>query len=485
MDRRNFLKYAGLSSGTLALAGVSTAGLVAGRSKDSHTGWGRTPYGKDQFFNRKPFLVDQPTYQVAGKPERINYIANIFKRNAEMNRFMHSSGEKDTVWLKDQGVDRLPEHLRDYYKQHPNAYHEFFHFREKALEQKANWEKYKKKYLLADAWSTAHMSFLRGAYLFPREPQGAPEEWDFIGVNPNPLTLKSDAHGSTLIKKIAHSFGATLVGIARIKEEWVYQGDLRGVGKGDFVVPEHWKYAIVFAVAHEWDSFYANPTYGTSYDAYSMLRYISGKLEVFLKEIGYSARSHVPPTNYDLILPPLAIDAGLGEFGRNGVAVTPELGSNTRLAAVTTNMPLQPDKPIDVGISRFCEKCKICAEECPSGSISFDDMPKDNIRGFKRWSVDQDKCYTVWNSIATSHSRGCRICLAVCPYSRKNNWVHALARQGDPADPTGLFSSVMLSLQKNFFDYPGGEKYLPPPDGNNKTYAKAPDWLRTEEWFDI
>jgi len=37
-----------------------------------------------------------------------------------------------------------------------------------------------------------------------------------------------------LIKKIAHSFGATLVGIAPIKEEWVYQGALRGVGKGDF-----------------------------------------------------------------------------------------------------------------------------------------------------------------------------------------------------------------------------------------------------------
>jgi len=167
------------------------------------------------------------------------------------------------------------------------------------------------------------------------------------------------------------------------------------------------------------------------------------------------------------------------------VLITPELGGNTRLAAITTSMPLEPDKPIDVGIAEFCMKCKICAEECPSESISFDDEPTQNIRGFKRWSIDQDKCFTVWNSVATSHSRGCRVCLSVCPYSRKNNWLHTLAREGDPRDPSGVIASVMLAMQKNFFDYPGANEYLPPPDGNNKTYGKAPDWLRTEEWFDI
>lgn len=228
---------------------------------------------------------------------------------------------------------------------------------------------------------------------------------------------------------------------------------------------------------------YANPTYGTSYDAYSMLRYISGKLEVFLKEIGYSARAHVPPVNYDLVMPPLAIDAGLGEQGRNGILVTPELGANTRLAAVSTDMPLEPDKPIDIGIKEFCNKCKICAEECPSGAISFTDEPEEVIRGYKRWKINHDKCYTVWNSVATSHSRGCRVCLAVCPYSRKNNWIHNIVREVDPRDPTGIFSSGILAVQKKFFKYHGGQEYLPPPDGNNKTFNEAPDWLRSEEWF--
>jgi len=485
MDRRKFLKFAGLGSGTLALAGFSSAGFMAGKNKDGHTGFGRTPYGKDQFFNRKPFWVEEPTYEVVGTPKRIDYLDRLFKRNAEMYRFIYSVGQGNFETIQEQGIDALPEHLREYFREHPDAFEEFFTAIEKSQEQKSNWPKYREKYLLADAWSSAHSSPLKGRDSFPPEPQGTPEEWDFNGVNPDPLPLKSAKHGSKLIKKIAHSFGATLVGIAKVKPEWVYQGFLRGVGKGDFEIPKHWEYAVVIAVPHEWESFYANPTYGTSYDAYSMLRFIAGKLETFIREIGYPARSHVPPTQYDLVMPPLAIDAGLGELGRNGVLITPELGGNTRLAAITTSMPLEPDKPIDVGIAEFCMKCKICAEECPSESISFEDEPTQNIRGFKRWSIDQDKCFTVWNSVATSHSRGCRVCLSVCPYSRKNNWLHTLAREGDPRDPSGVIASAMLAMQKNFFDYPGANQYLPPPDGNNKTYGKAPDWLRTEEWFDI
>ncbi|HKL38146.1 MAG TPA: reductive dehalogenase, partial [Bacteroidales bacterium] len=220
-------------------------------------------------------------------------------------------------------------------------------------------------------------------------------------------------------------------------------------------------------------------------DAYSMLNFIAGKLEVFLKQLGYAARSHVPPTDYDIAMPPLAIDAGLGEQGRNGILITPELGANTRLAAVTTNMPLEPDKPIDIGIKKFCEKCKICAEECPSGAISFADKPPAPVRGYLRWKIDQDKCFTVWNTVATSHPRGCRVCLSVCPYSRKNNWIHRLAKEVDPYDPTGTFSSAMLAMQKGFFSYPGGEEYLPPPDGSNAVYQEPPDWLQTDEWFDL
>ena len=485
LNRRNFIKTIGLASGAVTLGGAAGAGLAAGKNKDSHTGYGRTAYGEDQFFNRKPFMVNEPTYEKVSAPKRISYIENLFKRLGEISRLMHPREEGVEAWTFEQGVETLPEPLKSYYIEHPGSLDELQKAMEKSQEQRKDWDKYKNKYILADAWSSAHASPLHGKGAFPHPPKGSAEESDFRGIKEDKLSFKSKSHASELIKKIAYSFGASLVGIAKVKEEWVYQGYMRGVGKTEFDVPKHWKYAVVIAVPHEWDSMYANPTYGTSYDAYSKLRFIAGKLEVFIKELGYSARSHVPPTSYEIAMPPIAIDAGLGEQGRNGILITPELGANTRLAAVTTDIDFEPDKPIDVGIKDFCVKCKICAEECPSGAISFDNKPEKIIRGFKRWNIDQDKCFTIWNSVATSHSRGCRVCFSVCPYSRKNNWIHNIAREVDPRDPTGVFSSALLTMQKKFFKYPGGQEYLPPPDGNNETFNEAPEWLRTEEWFNL
>lgn len=485
VNRRSFIKSVGLAGGALSLAGMAGAGLAAGKNKDSYTGFGRTAYGEDQFFNRKPFMADLPTYEKVGTPRRISYIENLFKRNGELYRLLYPRSEDAPKWSFEQGIEALPEPLKSYYSENPGALEEFKKSMQKGREQRQNWNKYEKKFILADAWSAAHASPMHGKDAFPHQPEGTPEEWDFKGVRKEKLNFKSPKHASELIKKISYSFGASLVGVAKLKEEWVYQGYIRGVGKTDFEVPKHWKYVIVIAVPHEWDSLYANPTYGTSYDAYSKLRFIAGKLETFIREIGYAARSHVPPTSYEIAMPPVAIDAGLGEQGRHGVLITPELGANTRLAGITTNIPLEPDKPIDVGIKDFCSKCKICAEECPSGAISFDNSAETIVRGYKRWKIDQDKCFTIWNSVATSHARGCRVCLAVCPYSRKNNWIHNIAREVDPRDPSGLFSTGLLSMQKKFFKYPGGQEYLPPPDGNNQTFNEAPDWLRTDEWFDI
>lgn len=484
-DRRSFIKTLGLTGGFLTLAGAAGAGFSAGKNKDSHTGYGRTVYGEDQFFNRKPFFVDKPTYEKVSDTRRISYVENLFKRNGEIYRLLYPRGDNKNKWSFENGINALPDSLKNYYLDHPGALEEFQKSIQKGKEQRNNWDKYKNKFILADAWSNAHASPMHGNDAFPHKPVGSPEESDFRNVKDEKLLFKSKKHASELIKKITYSFGASLVGIAQVKNEWVYQGYLRGVGKTEFEVPGHWKYAIVIAVPHEWDSLYANPTYGTSYDAYTRLRFIAGKLEVFLKELGYAARSHVPPTSYEIAMPPLAIDAGLGEQGRHGVLITPELGANTRLAAVTTNLSFEADKPIDIGIKEFCKKCKICAEECPSGAISFDDQPEKIIRGYKRWNIDQDKCFTVWNSVATSHARGCRVCLAVCPYSRKNNWVHNIAREIDPRDPTGLFSSALLGMQKKFFKYHGGQEYLPPPDGHNKSFNDAPDWLKTEKWLDL
>ena len=489
---RTILKIGSLVGAVLGILGMAVAGYLAGRDYDSHTGWERYTHGAGMFYNRKPFRRERPTYSVDGPTRRINWEESFIGRMTTMISYMDPPDGSAPKWSPDMGVEGVPEPFRGYFTKHPERYDAMLENMGLVLQQMGNWEKFKTRFAIADAWSSSMASSFEDPSgkphrdrLYPPDPVGPPEEWDFRGIRrEEPLSFKSPKHASELIKKVTHTFGATLVGVTRLNPDWCFQGFLRGVGTGKYSVPAHWEYAIVFATPHEWDSMYANPTYGSSYDAYSRQRIIGARLETFLHELGYPARAHVPPNAYDLVTPPIAIDAGLGEQGRKGLLITPELGSNARLACVTTNLPMEVDKPIDIGVQDFCRKCKICAERCPSGAISHKDEPGVEF-GYRRWRIKDDLCFRTWASVAQSHPRGCRICLAVCPYTRKNNWIHAVSRYVDPRDPTGVVSSSLLWMQKAFFQYPKARDFLPPPEGRNATYHAPPDWLQSEKWFDV
>ncbi len=490
---RIIFKTGGLMGAVLGLIGISTAGYLSATDYGSYTGWERYTHGADMFFNRKPFRREKPTYGVTENTRRVRWEESILNRFQTMKLLMRDSEGSKPSWTPERVPEALPEPFRTYFVNNMDKYALTIEVFDLIQKQQELWPKYAERFAIIDAWANALGSSFEtwdGALipdrLYPPEPIGPPEEWDYRGIRRDqPLPFKSPTHASQLIKKVTHSFGATLVGITKLNPDWCYQGSLRGVGEGDYEIPSHWEYAIVFAAPHEWDMFYVNPTYGTSYDAYSNLRVIAARLEVFIQEMGYPARSHVPPFLYDMMLPPVAVDAGLGEQGRMGLLITPELGANARLACVTTNIPMTVDKPIDFGVQEFCRKCDLCAQSCPTGAISHADEPGIEF-GYKRWKIKDELCFKTWARIAASKmSRGCRICLAVCPYSRKNNWLHTLPRQIDPRDPTGMVSSLLLRMQKAFFHYPKARAYLPPPRGENATYHAPPDWLRTEEWFEV
>lgn len=492
-NARILLKYSGLAAALLGLLGISIAGYISGKSFDSYTGWERFTHGAGQFFNRKPFEVDAPTYGKTDSTRRIRIVENIEERLKGLRGLMQPADGGDPKWLPAMGVEALPEPYKSFYEAEPDAYEWQLKGFQAAAKQKKDWPKWQPQFAIADSWSKAMGSSFYSPEntrkhdgIYPPDPKGPPEVWDYRDIRrEKPLTFKTPTHAAGLIKKVTHTFGATLVGITRLNPDWCFQGRLRGVGNVDYEVPGHWEYAIVFATPHEWDMFYSNAVYGSSFDAYSRNRIIGGRLEAFIQDLGYPARSHVPSDQYDLMTPPIAIDAGLGEQGRMGLLITPELGANARLGVVTTNIPMKVDKPIDIGIKDFCRKCKICAEKCVTGAISHADEPEIHY-GYKRWRIKCEQCFNVWASMATSFpGRGCRVCLAVCPYSRKNNWMHALSRNLDPRDPTGMVSSSLLLMQKAFFNYPRARDFLPPPEGRNATYHAPPDWLKSEEWFDV
>jgi epoxyqueuosine reductase QueG len=146
----------------------------------------------------------------------------------------------------------------------------------------------------------------------------------------------------------------------------------------------------------------------------------------------------------------VARDAGLGEIGRIGILMAPELGPRVRLGVLTTNLPLIPDSRFDGNsMLDFRTFCKKCAENCPSQSIPID--ARTEIEGAFRWRIQADTCFRFWNAIGTD----CGVCMAVCPYSHPDHWSHHAIHWA--AHRSGVARRLALKMDDLFY----GRKYVP------------------------
>jgi len=469
LTRRQLLKASGAASAVLGSAGLGAFGYQAGRSPATYTGC-EALEGAAQTFNRAMCEVDSPHYEVVGPTSRPDPREFVSARR----------GRLKSQWDEEKGLDGLDEQLQQYYAEHPEDLElDLLDINELRPTQATEAKKYSSKFKLTMAWSSAVRA------VTPPRINDPPEVSDFRGgadvdKRPERAKMKSPAKTSKLIKKIAFQMGSTLVGIAKLNPDWVYL-TIRGVSGQAAEVPKHWQYAVVVGTPMAWDATYANPNYGTSYDGYAKTSIAAYRLASFIRELGYAARPHTPLGGYDLMVPPIVVDAGLGEQGRHSIVITPELGCNFRPAVVTTDLPLEPDKPIDMGVQGFCENCKICAENCPNGAITQGE--KVEVRGYRRYAVDTAKCQNFWHS--NLGNLGCRLCVAVCPFTRKGNWLHRTALQASVHDPTGIVDEALIGLQERFYPGPDPETYfMPALGGKNASYREPPWWLRSEDFIE-
>ena len=97
-----------------------------------------------------------------------------------------------------------------------------------------------------------------------------------------------------------------------------------------------------------------------------------------------------------------------------------EHGSNFRLAAVLTDMPMALDRPVDIGVDDVCSVCRRCLDDCPPRAI-FEQ--KQLVRGRWKWYVDFAKCIPYFVK-----TYGCGICIEVCPWSEPGRGPELSAR---------------------------------------------------------
>ena len=229
------------------------------------------------------------------------------------------------------------------------------------------------------------------------------------------------------VKGYARNRGADLVGITQVNPLWIYshRGEIFYENWEDWgkeIDIKH-RYAVVFATEMSFEMVGTGPHSPTMIESmgnYAQGAYIATQLAQFIANLRYSATaSHL--RHYDALMVPLAVDAGLGELGRLGYLVTKELVPRVRLGAVTTDLPLIPDKPVDIGVEDFCRICKKCAVCCPSNSIP-QEKEQGLVNGLLRWKLNDETCFEYWGKIGTD----CNICMRVCPWSHARTFPHKI-----------------------------------------------------------
>ncbi|MCL2007706.1 MAG: reductive dehalogenase [Treponema sp.] len=322
---------------------------------------------------------------------------------------------------------------------------------------------------------------------WPQDHNGGILSWRpyrmrFFPPDDMPIWEGSPEEASKLVKRFAIDIGASDVGIGPVDPRFVYTHERNGMpiefsdsakipevvrranGESAEVIPTNMKYAISVLSLMPYEMVMCSPDpVGASVSqlGYSRGNYSVAMIAEFIRALGYNAIPMGPESTAMRV--PLAIAAGLGEGGRNGLLISHKLGPGVRIACVFTDLPLQLDHVVDFGVRKFCDTCGLCAEHCPVGAVSHEPMTWEgpNISaqsGIKRWYINAEKCH-LFNS---SQSSTCLNCIRSCSYFKPQGfWTH---------DPFGITVAPVFGgrLMSTLDEWMGYGKKLSQEDYWNK-----------------
>jgi epoxyqueuosine reductase len=211
-------------------------------------------------------------------------------------------------------------------------------------------------------------------------------------------------------------------------ERWLYASriDTRDLSEAPNELPAGMTSVIV--LGHEMDAelvaTYPSALAGAATGReYSHEASVVMQLAAYIRNLGYEAVASMNDTG---LVIPFAVKAGLGEYARNQLVITPEFGPRLRFSKIFTNMPLSHDTPEPKGVKAFRDICTKCADACPVKELPFG-APQvggsnvSAIKGVRKWTSDAEKCFSFWAKTSTD----CAICMRVCPFNRDfKSWQH-------------------------------------------------------------
>lgn len=237
-------------------------------------------------------------------------------------------------------------------------------------------------------------------------------------VAPEKVDVADLAAQANEIKRIAKFFGADLCGITAYDPRWTYASrvDVRDFSDA----PNEVEATSVIVLGHAMDldlvQTYPSALAGAATGReYSHEAAVVMQLAAYIRNLGYNATASMNDTG---LVIPYALKAGLGEYARNQLVITPEFGPRLRFSKIYTDLPLTHDRPRAHGVRAVCDSCTRCADACPVKALPrgapAEGGGRSAIKGVIKWTSDAEACFGYWTRLASD----CAICLRVCPFNR-------------------------------------------------------------------
>jgi epoxyqueuosine reductase len=224
---------------------------------------------------------------------------------------------------------------------------------------------------------------------FPEEVQIVPKEfWEEIEAQ-------------------AINLGIDLIGFAPIDENLIFEEDHIG---GIEVLYQN---AIVLGMEMNYDAIDTapEPPAGVeSMNIYAELGEATNKLADFIRSKGFRAIA-CHPLGGPILYPAMAVKAGLGKIGKQGLLITKKFGPRQRLSLISINAtPLPEGIHETIDIEQYCKKCKRCVNLCPVNAIYDEQIVKENGIITR---IDGEKCIEYFYE-----TNGCSVCIKECPFHK-------------------------------------------------------------------
>ncbi|MBD7908977.1 tRNA epoxyqueuosine(34) reductase QueG [Sporosarcina gallistercoris] len=157
---------------------------------------------------------------------------------------------------------------------------------------------------------------------------------------------------------------------------------------------------------------FCRASWGTDY--HTVLREKLALLEKFLQENSSEVKTRSMVDTGELADRAVAERAGIGWSAKNCSIITPEFGSYVYLGEMITNLPFEPDLPME----DQCGDCTLCLDACPTGAlIQGGQLNAQRCIAFltqTKQPIPEEFRKEVGNRIY-----GCDTCQTVCPKNKR------------------------------------------------------------------